>query len=81
MKIFKGRVIHTKMAKTAVVAVERNIAHPTYGKRLRRIKKYIVHDGVGVKPGQLVHFAASRPISKLKRFRIVEGGKNDTAKK
>lgn len=72
MKVFTAKVLHTKMAKTATVAVERVVVHPVYKKRIRRIKKYHVHDEHGVKEGQTVKFVASRPFSKLKRWKIVE---------
>jgi small subunit ribosomal protein S17 len=72
MKIFTGKVIHTKMAKTATVAVERVVVHPVYKKRIKRVKKYHVHDEHGVKKGQTVKFIASKPFSKLKRWKIVE---------
>lgn len=77
MKIFTGRVIAKKMDKTATVAVERVIVHPVYKKRLKRTKKYHVHDEIGVKEGNFVKFAATKPISKLKKWRILEivGGK------
>jgi small subunit ribosomal protein S17 len=71
MKVFQGKVISTKMAKTATVAVERVVVHPVYKKRLRRIKKYHVHDEIGVKVGQRVAFVAARPLSKLKRWKII----------
>lgn len=72
MKIFTGKVISTKMAKTATVEVERNIAHPVYGKRMKRTKKYQVHDELGVKVGDTVHFVACRPVSKLKKWKIIK---------
>ena len=72
MKIYEGYVISTKMAKTANVAVKRVLKHPVYKKRLKRIKKYHVHDEVGVKKGDKVRFVDSRPYSKTKRWKIVE---------
>ena len=72
MKVFQGKVIATKMAKTATVAVERIVVDPIYKKRFKRIKKYHVHDEIGVKEGTLVKFVASKPISKLKKWKIVE---------
>jgi small subunit ribosomal protein S17 len=71
MKIFIGRVVATKNAKTATVAVERMIIHPLYKKRLKRITKYQVHDEIGVKVGDHVKFADSRPYSKSKKWKIV----------
>ena len=72
MKIFVGKVISTKMPKTATVAVERTVTHPMYHKRYKRVKKYHVHDELGVLEGDTVRFAASKPISKLKKWRIIE---------
>ena len=71
MKIFSGRVIAKKMDKTATVAVERIVAHPMYKKRIRKIKKYHVHDTLGSSVGQVVRFVASKPYSKLKKWKIV----------
>lgn len=72
MRMFTGRVISTKMAKTATVAVERIVKHPIYKKRFKRVKKYQVHDEIGVKFGQTVRFVASKPESKLKKWKIIE---------
>lgn len=72
MKVFSGKVIAVKMAKTATVAVERFLTHPVYKKRFKRIKKYHVHDEIGVKNGDRVKFAASKPYSKLKKWKILE---------
>lgn len=71
MKIFTGKVIATKTAKTAVVSVERVVVHPLYKKRFRRDKKYQVHDEKGVKVGDVVKFSASKPYSKTKKWRII----------
>jgi len=72
MKIFTGKVISTKMAKTATVSVERVVVHPMYKKRFKRTKKYHVHDEIGVKTGDRVSFVACKPVSKLKRWKIIE---------
>lgn len=71
MKIFKGKVIATKMAKTATVMVERTVVHPVYGKRFKRAKKYHVHDELGTKVGDMVKFVASKPYSKLVKWNIL----------
>ena len=73
MKIFRGKVIATNMAKTATVEVERVILHPVYGKRFKRAKKYLVHDEFGVGVGDEVKFVASKPYSKLKKWKIIKG--------
>lgn len=72
MKIFVGKVVSVKMAKTATVAVERFLTHPTYKKRFKRVKKYHVHDELGVHEGDRVKFTASKPYSKLKKWRVLE---------
>ncbi len=73
MKILTGKVISTKMSKTATVAVERVVIHPLYKKRFKKIRKYHVHDENSVaKVGDRVKFVASRPFSKLKKWRILE---------
>ena len=82
MKIFTGVVIATKSAKTATVEVSRVVTHPLYGKKMKRAKKYQVHDEKGVKIGEVVNFAASRPISKTKKWSIVTKTiKKETSKK
>lgn len=72
MKVFIGKVISKKMAKTATVAVERTVVHPKYKKRFKRIKKYHVHDEIGVEVGKTVKFIATKPYSKLKRWKVKE---------
>ncbi|KKU12308.1 MAG: 30S ribosomal protein S17 [Candidatus Woesebacteria bacterium GW2011_GWA1_45_8] len=72
MKIFLGKVISVRGLKTATVSVERTVTHPVYLKRFKRAKKYHVHDEIGVKLGDTVKFATSAPISKLKKWKIIE---------
>jgi len=72
MKLLSGKVISTKMDKTATILVERTVVHPIYLKRYKRSKKYHVHDDLGVEVGQNVRFAASRPYSKFIKWKIVE---------
>jgi small subunit ribosomal protein S17 len=72
MKIFIGKVISTKIPKTASVAVEQTVTHPMYHKRYKRIKKYHVHDELGVSEGDTVKFSASKPVSKLKKWKVIE---------
>jgi small subunit ribosomal protein S17 len=71
MKIFKGKVISTKMKNTATVLVDNTIMHRLYGKRFTRSKKYHVHDEYGVKIGETVNFVASKPFSKIKKWKVV----------
>lgn len=69
-------VVGTKMAKTAVVSVERTYRHPFYGKVLKSAKKYYAHDEEGsVREGDRVIIEECRPISKLKRWRLCEKAK------
>jgi len=72
MKIFTGKVISTKMTNTTTVAVERVVVHPVYKKRFKRIKKYHLQDDLGAVVGQTVKFVASKPYSKLKKWKLVE---------
>lgn len=72
MKIFSGKVVSSKNPKTAIVEVERFYAHPLYEKRVRRTKRYTVHNEIGVKEGDIVRFVETRPLSKTKRWKIIE---------
>ena len=68
-----GMVISAKMDKTAIVAVERRVAHPLYGKQVARTKKYYAHDEENAAhEGDVVKIIETRPLSKLKRWRLVE---------
>lgn len=67
-----AKVISKKMDKSVVVEVERFVVHPMYKKRLRRKKKYLVDDTLGVVEGDKVSIEATKPISKRKKFKIVE---------
>ena len=68
-----GIVVSDAMNKTVVVEVERRIAHPLYGKIMRRNKKYYVHDEKNeAKKGDHVVISETRPLSKTKRWRMVE---------
>jgi small subunit ribosomal protein S17 len=68
-----GRVISDRQQKTLVVAVERRVAHTLYGKQVAQTKKYYAHDEEGeASSGDLVRIAETRPLSKLKRWRLLE---------
>ena len=68
---FQGTVVKTAMKDTATVAVSRYVKHPKYLKYQVKTKKYLVHDpGNTVEVGQKVTIVATRPLSKLKRFKI-----------
>jgi small subunit ribosomal protein S17 len=68
----QGVVVSTAMQKTAVVRVDRRVAHAKYGKYFTLSKKFKIHDPEGsCKLGDVVEFQETRPISKDKRFRYV----------
>lgn len=68
-----GVVISDKMNKTRVVLVERIFIHPKYKKEVKTKKKYYVHDENNeCKVGDVVRIMETRPLSKLKRWRVVE---------
>lgn len=68
-----GRVIKDKMDKTVVVTVQRTKKHPLYGKYIRVNKKYKAHDEENAaKIGDMVRIIESRPISKEKRWVMME---------
>jgi small subunit ribosomal protein S17 len=68
-----GTVVSDKMDKTVVVVVERRYAHPLYGKQVTRTKKYHAHDENNeFHVGDTVRIMETRPLSKLKRWRVVE---------
>lgn len=72
MKIFTGQVISTNIPKTAKVMVTRVVAHPVYKKRVKKTKKFLVHDEIGAEVGQNVRFVACAPLSKMKKWKIIE---------
>jgi small subunit ribosomal protein S17 len=68
-----GKVISDKMDKTAVVVIERLVKHPEYKRYIRRRKKYSIHDEENqCHEGDTVRFMETRPLSKSKRWRLVE---------
>ena len=68
-----GVVVSDAMDKTVVVQAERRIAHPVYGKIMRRSKKFYAHDEKNeAKKGDKVVILETRPLSKTKRWRLVE---------
>lgn len=72
-KVRVGTVLSDRMNKTVVVGVTRRVAHPLYGKQVVRTKKYYAHDENGeAKQGDVVRIVETRPLSKLKRWRLVE---------
>lgn len=68
-----GRVVSNKMDKTVVVTVESYRPHPLYKKQVRRIKKFKAHDEQNsCHIGDVVRIEETRPLSKEKRWRVVE---------
>ena len=72
-KLREGMVLSTSMDKTLIVAITERVRHPRYKKTVQRTKKLYAHDAnneAGV--GDRVRVAETRPLSKLKRWRLVE---------
>ncbi|MFD1393553.1 30S ribosomal protein S17 [Lacticaseibacillus jixianensis] len=71
-KVYQGRVVSDKMDKTITVQVNTTKTHPVYGKRVKYSKKYYAHDEENVaKVGDLVQIMETRPMSRNKRFRLL----------
>lgn len=72
-KTYIGRVVSDKMDKTVVLSVTRRIAHARYNKVVNRTTKFKAHDEKNeCKIGDLVRFIETRPISKEKRWKVLE---------
>lgn len=70
-KVRVGVVVSDRMDKTVVVAVERIVRHPLYGKRVKRTKKFHAHDENNeCQVGDVVEIMETRPLSKMKRWRV-----------
>lgn len=68
-----GKVVSNKMNKSITVAVERRVKHPIYGKFVTKTKKFMAHDEQEqANIGDTVRLMECRPLSKLKRWRLVE---------
>lgn len=68
-----GVVSSDKMEKTITVAVQRKVKHPIYGKFVKKTTKFHAHDEKNeAKPGDIVRIMETRPLSKTKRWRLVE---------
>jgi small subunit ribosomal protein S17 len=69
----EGTVVSDAMQSTVVVAVVERVRHPRYGKTVQRTKRLYVHDAAGeAKVGDRVRVTETRPLSKLKRWRLTE---------
>ena len=72
-KVRQGTVVSDRMDKTVVVSVERQIAHPLYGKQVSRRKRYQAHDEENqYQVRDVVRIEETRPLSKRKRWRVLE---------
>lgn len=72
-KLRRGTVVSDQMAKTVVVVVQRAMPHPLYGKRVTRESRFYAHDEDNeCQVGDVVRIEETRPLSKLKRWRVVE---------
>ena len=81
-RTLQGVVVSDKQNKTVVVRVERRFAHPVFGKVVRRSNKFHAHDEKNeFSVGDLVWIEEHKPISKLKRWTVVQGEKRKTGSK
>ena len=72
-KLRMGTVVKDAMQKSVVVSFERQITHPLYGKQSTRTKTVVAHDEANAaKVGDVVRIMETRPLSKTKRWRVVE---------
>ncbi len=79
-RILQGVVVSDKQAKTVVVKVERRFTHPLLKKTVRRSKNYHAHDeAMAHKVGETVFIEETKPISRLKRWIVVERGGSQAA--
>ncbi len=72
-KVRVGHVVSNKMDKTAVVAVNRLVQHPLYGRYVKKTRKFKVHDETNqCQIGDTVRIVETRPLSRDKRWRLIE---------
>lgn len=72
-RILKGKVLSTKMNKTAIISVELSKIHPVYGRRFKVLRKLKAHyDGIELKDGEAVTIQEVAPISKTKNWIVVK---------
>jgi small subunit ribosomal protein S17 len=72
-KVYTGKVVSDRMDKTVVVAITRLFQHPRYKKTIKRVTKFKAHDGGNdCKIGDTVSIVESRPLSKDKRWAVLE---------
>ncbi len=70
-KTLQGVVVSNKMKNTVVVKISRKIKHSRYEKLMEKSKKYFAHTEKELAEGQIVEIVQCRPISKLKRWRVI----------
>ena len=72
-KVRVGLVVSDKMNKTITIAIERQVKHPMYGKFIKKTTKLKAHDETNdAREGDIVRIQETRPLSKTKRWRLVE---------
>ncbi|HMR31979.1 MAG TPA: 30S ribosomal protein S17 [Geminicoccaceae bacterium] len=72
-RILQGTVVSDKNDKTVIVRVERQVMHPLYKKYIKRTKRYAAHDeGNAHKVGDVVRIVEGRPLSRTKRWVVIE---------
>lgn len=72
-KVREGMVVSSKMDKTVVVAITEQVRHRRYGKTIQRTRRFYAHDDAhDAREGDRVRIAETRPLSKLKHWRVVE---------
>jgi len=71
-KVVLGKVLSNKMQKTIVVGIERRFRHPRYGKVVSKMTKLYAHTEQAVDTGDIVAVVQTRPLSRLKRWRVVK---------
>lgn len=70
-RVISGKVVRSKMEKTVAVEIERIVAHPVYGKYIRRTETLLVHDEHNeAQEGDVVNISACRPLSKRKVWKL-----------
>ncbi len=73
-----GKVVSAQMTSTIVVSVDSFVNHPIYRKKIRKTRRFLVHDPKGLaKLGEMVAIEETRPISKLKRWILTDNQKNN----
>ncbi len=81
MRTKTGTVVSAKSKNTVVIRVDRQVAHSKYHKSYRVSKKFHAHDETGAKEGDSVTIAETRPLSKLKHWRVISETTKATPKK